>query len=292
MLALWWLSAAVSKLPESRVATTEACDSAELPAPAVVVGGATIEPPISETIELRDGRMVALRTLHAELQLTYAHGLVAAEELEALVRLAESRGGFRRSPLRRQRSDGEIKDDIRNSSSCPLLWPMVYAGRTHEVAAAANGAALLEELSLATRISERVADLFSRSGMPTTAAHVEPLQLVRYQASELFGPHHDYHESPSSSVQGEQRSFTVLLFGSTLPPGSGGETRFPLLDVSVSPRTGDALIWANLLDDGTPNVRSLHEGRPPASGEKLAVNVWVADRPFDSSSDLERAVRT
>ena len=49
---------------------------------------------------------------------------------------------------------------------------------------------------------------------------------------------------------------------------------------------------ANLLDDGTPNVRSLHEGRPPASGEKLAVNVWVADRPFDSSSDLERAVRT
>ena len=151
---------------------------------------------------------------------------------------------------------------------------------------------VLAELELVGELSARVAALFSASGVPVTPQHIEPLQLVRYQPSEHFGPHHDYHASAESSVQGEQRSFTVLLFGSTLPPGSGGETRFPLLDVSVSPRTGDALIWANLLDDGTPNVRSPHGGRPRGSGEKLAVNVWVADRAFDSSSDLERAVRT
>ena len=50
--------------------------------------------------------------------------------------------------------------------------------------------------------------------------------------TELFAPHHDYHEPDAtgklgSSVQGEQRAFTVLLLGATLPEGAGGETNFP-----------------------------------------------------------------
>ena len=64
----------------------------------------------------------------------------------------------------------------------------------------------------------------------------------------------------------------------------------------VSPRAGDALIWANVDAEGEPNERSLHEGRPPKGGEKLAINVWVADRPFEVSSGggqgLKRAVVT
>ena len=68
-----------------------------------------------------------------------------------------------------------------------------------------------------------VAELFTATGMELSHRFIEPLQLVRYQPSELFSPHHDYHEpaadgSLGSSVQGEQRAFTVLFFGATLPP--------------------------------------------------------------------------
>ena len=157
-------------------------------------------------------------------------------------------------------------------------------------------AELLEELELVTRISERVADVFTQTGLELTADSIEPLQLVRYQPSEVFTPHHDYHEPGpdgklGSSVQGEQRAFTVLLFGATLPADAGGETHFPHLGLAVTPRKGDALVWANVDNDGVPNPRSLHEGRPPADGhEKLAVNVWVADRPFNLGGSMDKAV--
>ena len=124
------------------------------------------------------------------------------------------------------------------------------------------------------------------AGLDIDSSYIEPLQLVKYDPSETFMPHHDYHEPGpdgklGSSVQGEQRAFTCLLFGSTLPADGGGETHFPHLGVAVTPRRGDALIWANVDGDGVPNPRSLHEGRPPLGGEKVAVNVWIADKPFD-----------
>lgn len=299
---------ASSKLPASKIATATCDDEGthgggiadELPAsPDVHVGGERQESAISNTLEV-DGRTIHLRPLHDELQLTYVHNLIAPAEIDELVQLATSRGGWGRSPLKAQRSgDSLSKDDRRNSSSCPMLWPLVYAGREDEIRRMAvdQAAALLDELHLVSNLSRRVAELFTATGMEITADFIEPMQLVRYQPTETFRPHHDYHEpaadgSLGSSVQGEQRAFTVLLFGSTLAPGSGGETAFPQLELTVAPKAGDALVWANVDADGAPNPRSLHEGRPPTAGEKVAVNVWVADKPFDVRGDMQQAVKT
>ena len=51
-------------------------------------------------------------------------------------------------------------------------------------------------------------------------------------------------------------------------------------------------MWANTDEEGAPNPRSLHEGRPPLRGEKVAVNVWVADKPFSLGGGMQRAVVT
>ena len=255
--------------------------------------------PIENTLNV-DGRVVALRPLHEELQLTYVHGLLADDEVDELVRLATLRDGWGRSPLKAQRSGSNVEGSAkRNSSSCPMLWPLVYAGRIEELKKVGGERAsiLLAELSLVSRLTRRVAELFTQTGLELTEQHIEPLQLVRYVASETFTPHHDYHEPDAdgalaSSVQGEQRAFTVLFFGATLPADAGGETHFPDLGLAVSPRKGDALIWANVGADGEPNPRSLHEGRPPAEGyTKVAVNCWVADKQFDLQQGVKGAVR-
>ena len=61
------------------------------------------------------------------------------------------------------------------------------------------------------------------AGLDIDSSYIEPLQLVRYQATERFGPHHDYHATGESSVQGEQRMFTFLIFGGTLEPDQAGD---------------------------------------------------------------------
>ena len=262
---------------------------AEPPPPLATLGGEPIDAPIAETHEL-DGRTVHLRPLHDELQLTYVHNLVGAAEVARLVEMADGRGGFIRSPLKSQASgDGLDGDARRTSTSCPMLWPHAYNARRAEIAAARPE--MLAELDLATALTERAAALFTATGLPLGIDQIEPLQLVRYQPGELFSAHHDYHESGESSVQGEQRMFTVLVFGSTLGADDGGQTHFPHLNVSVTPRAGDALVWMNVDEAGEPNPRSLHEGRPPASGEKIAINCWVSDRPFDTGA-MGGAVRT
>jgi len=265
--------------------------------PHVVHDGAPIERPISQTLDI-NGRSMHLRGLHDDpnLQLTYVHGLVGADEIAELLRMAEERSGWMRSPLKTQQAGDSLESDHRNSSSCPMLWPLVYDGRRD--ALAARNPRLLEELDLVSRLSNRVAELFTATGMELSAKYIEPLQLVRYVATEHFGPHHDYHEYSAdgklgSSVQGEQRAFTVLIFGSTLGPQAGGETHFPHLDVAISPRLGDAIVWANVGADGAPNPMSLHQGRPPNEGEqKVAINCWVCDQEFSTQQSLERAVKS
>jgi len=303
--------------------------------PRVTLGGSEVDRPISDTVTV-GGRTLRLRSLHEELELTYVHGLVDPAEMASLVRLADARNGFVRSPLRRQGGGEDLEgSNIRTSSSCPMLWPLLYESRRPQLVQRGLKDALAE-LDLVGALAERTAGLLAATGRPrVTARCIEPLQVVRYQPGERFGPHHDYHEvttgadadSPwqpvkdpagsgqtyywnketnettplgapkprpkGSSVQGEQRAFTVLLFGGTLPPDAGGETHFPELGVMVSPRLGDALIWSNVDETGAPNPRSLHEGRRPADGyDKVAVNVWVADREFQPGADMARAVQT
>ncbi|CAE8684169.1 unnamed protein product, partial [Polarella glacialis] len=60
----------------------------------------------------------------------------------------------------------------------------------------------------------------------------------------------------------------------------GGFLHFPKLGLRVLPKAGSAVLWRNLRPSGEPDPDSLHEGEPPFASEKLAMNVWVADRPF------------
>lgn len=240
LLCLSGAEVSSSKLPASKVTAPDgSCETSEAGAPATDdalpappsarLDGVPIDSPISMSLSV-DGRRVHLRPLHDELQLTYLHGLIDPTEIDDMVRLAGARGGWARSPLKSQQSgDSLSKDDRRNSTSCPMLWPLVYEGREAEIRASAGAKAdgLLEELKLVSTLSKRVADVFSATGMELSHRYIEPLQLVRYQPTETFMPHHDYHEpgpdgTLGSSVQGEQRAFTVLLFGATLPPVSAG----------------------------------------------------------------------
>ena len=66
----------------------------------------------------------------------------------------------------------------------------------------------------------------------------------------------------------------------------GGETAFPLLDMSVKPKKGRALLWPSVLNSD-PNVidqRTVQKARPVISGVKYAANSWIHSYNFEVSN--------
>jgi len=111
--------------------------------------------------------------------------------------------------------------------------------------------------------------------------HGESIQGQRYQPGQHFGSHHDYfhtHEDywQQERVQGGQRSWTAMVFLNQ--PEGGGETNFGSAGICISPQTGLLLLWDNMVDDGSPNVRSLHEGCAVTAGTKYIITKWFRER--------------
>mmetsp|Transcript_21996 Transcript_21996/g.31561 ORF Transcript_21996/g.31561 Transcript_21996/m.31561 type:complete len:92 (+) Transcript_21996:71-346(+) len=76
------------------------------------------------------------------------------------------------------------------------------------------------------------------------------------------------------------RILTIFLYLNEVE--EGGETRFPQLNLNVSPKPGMALIWPSVLDQdpNTKDTRTLHAALAVKKGQKFAANAWVHLRDF------------
>ena len=92
-------------------------------------------------------------------------------------------------------------------------------------------------------------------------SQTELLQLTRYRVGQEYRPHHDYF-----NVRGYENN-------------TGGETHFPLLNVTVYPRQGDILYF-----EYPPDLAelTLHAGLPVLRGEKRIASLWIRSAVFDS----------
>ena len=59
---------------------------------------------------------------------------------------------------------------------------------------------------------------------------------------------------------------------------AGGQTGLPRLNLSVETTPYAALLFNNCLDNGEPDERTQHEGVPPTSGPKYAINGWMRSK--------------
>jgi prolyl 4-hydroxylase len=105
----------------------------------------------------------------------------------------------------------------------------------------------------------------------------EGIQAQRYDVGQQFKAHWDYFPPDTpvyrrlAGVRGN-RTWTFMVY---LNDGmEGGATRFTEIDFVVKPKAGMAVIWNNLLEDGTCNVATMHCGEPVISGHKLIITKW------------------
>ncbi|WP_375271267.1 2OG-Fe(II) oxygenase [Sphingomonas sp.] len=96
----------------------------------------------------------------------------------------------------------------------------------------------------------------------------EALTVLRYRPGQQFRPHLDTIAGATN-----QRRATMLVY---LNEGyGGGETHFPDANVTITPRGGDAILFENLRDDGSPDPATRHAGLPVTRGVKWLATRWI-----------------
>lgn len=115
--------------------------------------------------------------------------------------------------------------------------------------------------------------------------NAEQYQLVHYKKGAEYKPHYDAfdydtREGKNNWEPGGQRMITVIAYLNDVI--CGGETGFPKLDVNISPKKGDVVVFHNTIPDYSEafpkiNPRSLHGGMPVIKGEKWMINLWFRE---------------
>ena len=102
----------------------------------------------------------------------------------------------------------------------------------------------------------------------------EPLSVLRYAPGQQYRPHLDTFASTTN-----QRIKTVIIY---LNQGyGGGQTRFDAIDLNITASPGDAILFTNVRDDGTPDPMSRHAGLPVTAGNKWIATRWIREKPID-----------
>ena len=110
----------------------------------------------------------------------------------------------------------------------------------------------------------------------------EITSILRYRPGEEYRPHFDFLSDNvyggAALQQSGQRVATLLVCLND--EFSGGETSFLTPGIKWKGRTGDALLFRNVTDDGKPDLTTRHAGQPVTSGEKWLLSKWYRANPY------------
>jgi prolyl 4-hydroxylase len=103
-------------------------------------------------------------------------------------------------------------------------------------------------------------ELFRRHGLNPDGA--DQLQGVRYEEGQYFEAHYDWYPP----YEGEQaRTYTAIIYLND--DFEGGYTKFPKMQLTLTPRAGAMVYWDNQ-DRGRQDKMMLHEGSRVTGGTK------------------------
>lgn len=101
----------------------------------------------------------------------------------------------------------------------------------------------------------------------------EPLHILSYAPGQEYRPHLDALPGTAN-----QRHWTVLVYLNE--DYSGGATRFDVPGIEFRGRTGDALIFRNVDEQGTGDPATRHAGLPVTQGTKWLATRWIRQAPY------------
>ena len=135
--------------------------------------------------------------------------------------------------------------------------------------------------SVVDAVDQRIAD---ELGVPRENG--ESFQGQLYEVGQQFKHHHDFFSGDSYTnhcLFSGQRTYTCMIYLNHVE--EGGETDFPQISTTFSPKKGMAVIWKNSNGTGTENPASIHAGLPVINGKKMIITKWYRERKWNMNED-------
>jgi len=101
--------------------------------------------------------------------------------------------------------------------------------------------------------------------------HGESLQVLHYLPGQEYKAHHDFFSATSNITN--NRISTLVMYLNDVE--QGGETYFPHLKLSITPKKGMAVYFEYFYTDPLMNDLTLHGGAPIELGEKFVATQWM-----------------
>lgn len=138
-----------------------------------------------------------------------------------------------------------------------------------------------EETPFVAAIERRIAEL-----MNCPLRNGEGFQLLRYHPGAQSAPHFDFltpgtEANDASLARSGQRVSTLVIYLNDVE--AGGETVFPEVGLSVTPRRGHAVHFEYANSRGDVDLKSVHAASPVIAGEKWVLTKWMREREFVSA---------
>ncbi|RKL65437.1 2OG-Fe(II) oxygenase [Salipaludibacillus neizhouensis] len=187
-----------------------------------------------------EDRVIDIITRLEEPLIMVLGNVLSAEECDELISLSKDR--VKRSKIGNSR---EV-EDLRTSSS------MFFQEN---------------ESDLVTKIEKRTSQI-----MNIPYEHGEGLQILNYKIGQEYKAHYDFFSSAHKAVRNPRISTLVMYLNDV---EEGGETYFPKLNFSVTPKKGMAVYFEYFYDDHALNELTLHGGAPIIAGDKWAATQWM-----------------
>ena len=142
----------------------------------------------------------------------------------------------------------------------------------------AESAWLPEGFELVQKIKDKISDLTNEPKNKMEGVH-----LVKYNVGGEYKTHHDFFHPGTDyyegcMIRGGQRKKSALIYLND--DFKGGETDFPSVGRTITPKKNKIVVWDNLKENGELDYDSLHAGLPVIEGIKYIVVVWIRQGNF------------
>lgn len=189
-----------------------------------------------------DDRKINIVTKFDEPLIVVLDNVLSDQECDKLIEF--SKYNLKRSKISSS-GEGEV-NDIRTSSS------MFFQGNENDI---------LEKLE------KRISAI-----MCIPIEHAEGIQILKYTPGQEYKAHFDFFNSASKAAKNNRISTLVIYLNDV---EEGGETYFPKLNLSISPKKGSAVYFEYFYNNEDLNELTLHGGAPVIKGEKWVATQWM-----------------